>query len=136
MHWMKQSRVYSRHDHRVCVCHLSRSKLHPYTKETYHINHYCHSRMSRCTPLQRHRSGKYSVKKTLLSVCSTLSKEAEKMYRPPFPRDRGLYTFSGRTSLCFINYLSTTVVVGFFSALNFISKCINGLVHDTIVKRK
>ena len=35
----------------------------------------------------------------------------------------------GRTLLCFINYLSTAAVVGFFSALNFISERINGLAH-------
>ena len=36
-----------------------------------------------CTPLQRHRSGKYSLKNTLASVCSTLSKKGQKVYRPP-----------------------------------------------------
>ena len=129
-----------------------------------------------------------ALKNTLASVCSTLSKEAEKVYRPPSlgmgaytPFQRlekvyrplslgiGAYTpfrpptkiwlswktpdtviihqhatgpnktvrpLQGRTLLCFINYLSTAAVVGFFSALNFISERINGLAHDAIVNRK
>ena len=120
-----------------------------------------------CTPLQRHRSGEYSVKNTLASVCSTL-KEAEKVYRPlslgigaytPFRPPTKIWLswetpdtviinqhatgpnktvrpLQGRTLLCFINYLSTAAVVGFFSALNFIGERINGLAHDAIVNRK
>ena len=48
------------------------------------VTHYIeYTLLNPCTPLQRHRSGKYSVKNTLASVCSTLSKEAQKVYRPP-----------------------------------------------------
>ena len=119
--------------------------------------------MYTCTPLQRHRSGKYSVKNTLASTLSTkrcigphsLGIGAYTPFRPPTKiwlswktpdtviihqhatgPNKTVRPLQGRTLLCFINYLSTTAVVGFFSALNFISERINGLTHDAIVNRK